>query len=82
MYPFLFHKPNYAPCGFNILPGGKWYVKIAKCFDYVSYNSSWMDDETLGKDCLVPDVDIEESMHEFDTEAEAINFIREWWHSS
>lgn len=69
-YPFLFRKDDL------------FYIKIASCFDYVSYDSSWMDDSTLGEHCLVPDVDICESMHEFNSEEEAIAFIRNWWRSN
>lgn len=70
-YPFLFRK--------NTEDGPMWYVKIAKCFDYVTYNSSWMDCSVLGDECLVPDVDLCSSIHAFYEERDALAFIKEWW---
>ena len=70
-YPFLFRKDEKDI--------SKFYVKIAEPFDYVYYKSGWMDDSELGKTCLIPDVDICVEKHVFDSEEDAIEFIREWW---
>lgn len=60
----------------------KYVVKITKCHDYVVANVDWMDDERLpqwndhtNSGTLVPDVDITEEFHEFNSELDAIKFI-------
>ena len=79
-YPFLFRKESeFYSLGAHLDPAPKYFVKIAKLIDYVHYDSSWMDSPYLGDSCLVPDVDICEEMHEFASEAEAIQFIANWW---
>lgn len=35
-------------------------VILSHYFDWVPYSSSWMDDKELGKDSLIPDIDISE----------------------
>lgn len=37
------------------------------------------DDDLPHNKTLVPNVDLEESKHPFDTEAEAMAFIKDWW---
>lgn len=71
--PFLFRVPT------DGIQKEYFIVKIA-VFDYVSYNSSWMCDPNLPpQNTLVPDVDMTEDKHQFDSEVDAIKFIREWW---
>lgn len=73
MYPFLYRVMQ---------PDRKdtYVVKIAKCIDYVYYNSKWMcDDDLPPEKTLVPAVDLEESKRFFDTEDEAMVFIKDWW---
>ncbi len=81
MYPFLFLKSPHDLDDLSHVKVDKWYVKVAKCFDYVGYDSSWMACEHLGNHCLIPDVDLcdTEDVHEFSSEAEAMEFIRQWW---
>lgn len=79
MYPFLFRLFDhrlYDSQGDKA--ADRWVVKIAS-FDYKHYDSSWMCDETLGNDCLVPDVDQVKEEHRFTSEKEAMDFIRDWW---
>jgi hypothetical protein len=83
MYPFLFWKPNIGLLGQPIYDGalGCYHVIIASHIDYMTYNSAWMENH-LGEACFVPDVDLSESYHQFDTEEDALTFIREWWKNS
>lgn len=74
MYPFLFRLLDHT----NTDALDRWVVKLAS-FDYKHYNSSWMCDETLGDNCLVPDVDQTKEEHRFTSEKEALDFIRDWW---
>jgi hypothetical protein len=76
MYPFLFFKDATDPT--HQVDANQWWVIIAKTLDYRIYDSSWMDNQ-LGDECYIPDVDLSESYHRFDTEAQAIQFIRNWW---
>lgn len=72
MYPFLFRVMQ---------PGRQdtYIVVVAKVIDYVYYASKWMNDDDLPHNkTLVPNVDLEESKHPFDTEAEAMAFIKDW----
>ena len=56
-------------------------VKIAD-FDYVHYDASWMVDPTMPEgEVLVPDVDQTRETRVFDSEQEALAFIRQWWAS-
>lgn len=71
----------------------KWFVKIAKCIDYVTADVEWMDDERLpqykevwvgtdskvlkGEGTLTPSIDITAECHEFKSEDEALKFIAE-----
>lgn len=86
MYPFVYHLDG----GFNgqfsggidlNLKEGQvcWVVKIAKYSDYTTENTEWMDCSVLGKQALVPALDIEESCNIFDTERDALLFVQEWW---
>lgn len=73
MYPFLFRviQPDRSDT---------YIVVIASAIDYVYYASKWMNDDDLPHNkTLVPNVDIEESKHHFDTEDEALDFIKNWW---
>ena len=74
MYPFLFKVTS--PAGDD-----KFIVMIGLAVDYVHYDSAWMVDEGLPVDrTMVPDVDIaEDDKHEFDSELEALAFIKDWW---
>lgn len=63
-------------------------VKVASCFDYKCYDATWMDCQDLpttpkgldgGGPVYIPDVDLCDSSHKFDTEAEALEFMRDWW---
>ena len=74
-YPFLFLKDINSPDG---LPN-VWFVKIAKHFDYMAYKSEWMDCKDLGETCFIPDVDISEETHRFQSEEAALLFIKQWW---
>ena len=58
----------------------RYFVKISS-WDMTHYDTSWMDCEHLPKACLVPDVDITFGFYEFDSENEALLFIKNWWQS-
>ena len=77
------HRDGVIPFIFRIgevLPAT--YVVIVAHFDYTGYNSRWMNDPLLGDRCLVPDVDLTEEEHSFDTEQEALTFVAKWWSQS
>lgn len=84
MLPFLFYLPKSSVNGFRYLglrndnDKDIWVVKIAK-YDYSLYNSEWMCDPILGNACLIPSVDLTEDQHVFYSEAEALEFIKNWW---
>jgi len=69
MYPFLFWNQR----------TGKFHVKVAKSFDYTYAYTSWMHDADLPEETLRPDVDLEDSSHTFESENEALCFIKNWW---
>ena len=73
-YPFMF-VPIDEVAG---KPTGKVWIVIAH-YSMSFYSSAWMVDEELGNDCVVPDVDLIEEKHSFDTELEGLRFIKEWW---
>jgi len=82
MYPFLFWKVKTDAQGCPTGGGREnFHVIIASHIDYVGYDSSWMNNE-LGDLCFIPDVDLSQSHHRFDTEDEAIQFIRQWWRNN
>lgn len=64
--PFLFQSND------------RFYVKIATS-EYVAYNAKLMCDSKLGNWCLAPDVGVVKEEQSFETEQEAIEFIRGWW---
>lgn len=73
--PFLFnvyYDADYKVYAYTV-------VKVAQ-WDMVEYNSRWMVDEDLppGK-VLVPDVDVVEEQHQFDSEQAALKWIKQWW---
>jgi len=73
-YPFLFRLEDpYVEKALD-----RWVVKIAT-FDYSRYNSAWMNDDTLGETCLIPNVQEFAEEHRFTSEQEAMKFIKEWW---
>ena len=84
MMPFLFKLPmieDAARYGMKVSnPYGRevFIVKVA-AFDYKEYDSSWMHDSSVGNACLAPDVDMTYEQHTFNTEEEALKWIREWW---
>jgi hypothetical protein len=58
----------------------QWIVKIALCWGYCEYDSSWMKDKSLPYGSTrIPDLDSVQSTHIFDTEQEALKFIKDWW---
>lgn len=57
-------------------------VVLIAYFDCLVYDAAWMDDERIGKQALVPDVDFVISHREFNSEREAIDFVRSWWVSA
>ena len=58
----------------------RFIVIIASPWDYVSYNSSWMDNPELPEGRTYrPDVDIRNEQHLFDDEQSALDFIEKWW---
>lgn len=73
MYPFLF----------RVMQSDRqdtYVVVTAKAIDYVYYSSQWMNDDDLPHNkTLVPNVDIESGKHRFDTEPEAMAFVKNWW---
>ena len=71
LYPFLFQAMQGERTGKSV-------VLIAH-FDMIHYHAAWMADPDVGNYPLVPDVDIVEERHIFDTQEEAIKFIMEWW---
>lgn len=82
-YPFLYH----IPCSEQFRsqnPYAKkfdrdvWFVKFGP-FDYKYYSSSWMADDTLGNQVLIPDIDVAVETHTFYSEKEALEFIKNWW---
>lgn len=77
--PFIFQPCKVNPETLIEERIGKTIVKIA-LFDCTFYNSSWMSDELIGDSALVPDVDLcMEEPRVFNTEQEAIAFVRDWW---
>lgn len=48
-------------------------------FVYVYYDSIWAEDGRIGERPLVLDIDIIEESHEFESETEALAFIKAWW---
>src|SRR4051812_20164331 len=81
--PFLFYIPadsetSSIVAGFKKVDKGEYHVIIAR-YGYSIESTAWMDDERLGKDCLVPSLDREEEHHVFGTEKAAVEFIAEWW---
>ena len=77
LMPFIFAKLKKDHNGVGS-PVQSWIVKIAHA-DFVHYDAEWMDDENLGKDTWVPDVDICIEHHEFCTFDKARNFVKQWW---
>jgi hypothetical protein len=71
MYPFLY---------WNNLEGGdrKFYVMIAEPFDYTTEDVRWWADKRFNY-LSTPDMDLLKSERSFDTELEALRFIRQWW---
>lgn len=69
MVPFLFRQDD------------QYFVKIA-IQDYVAYDSKWMCDPHLRNWCLISDVGQVKETHSFNTEADAIEFIRRWWRNN
>lgn len=71
-YPFLYYvkKPGHE----------KFFVLIAEPFAYRYANTRWMAHPDLPDEfTLEPQVDLVDETHEFETEREAILFIKEWW---
>ncbi len=71
LYPFMF-SPTKGP---HI---GKTVVVIAQ-YDLGFAETGWMQDEVLGEECLTPQVDLVKGKHVFTSEANALQFIRNWW---
>lgn len=68
----------------------KYFVAISQHQGYAVYNSGWMDnpllpsapgDQLSAPYTLVPDMDIQESIQEFQTEVEAYNFMAKFYAS-
>jgi hypothetical protein len=80
--PFLFHIPKDGSPGMEKM---KWvdqdeFIVIIASFGYSQESTAWMDDPHLGKECLVPSLDLEkEPPQTFATEQEALRFMAEWW---
>ena len=74
MYPFLF-----GVLGENDKIA-KYVVVLATDCDYTYASTDWMNDPRLpdGR-TLGISIDLFTERFEFDTEAEAISFIKEWW---
>lgn len=56
----------------------EFHVKIAS-IDYRTHDTTWMKDKELGNTVLVPDIDRTLAHYVFDTQQEAMDFIRDWW---
>jgi len=56
----------------------RFFVMIA-LWDMIILNTGWMDDPNLGDQVLVPDVDLQAGLYEFDSETDALRFVQEWW---
>lgn len=77
--PFLFNVYD-RPFGLGNRPNYLYTIVKVAYWDLVHYPSFWMDDPQMPKDCVLrPDVDISTEVHEFSSEEEAVNWIREWW---
>lgn len=76
-YPFLF--VSHVGENMEKTKHSKFLVVIASTFDYQKYDAAWMDDPIIGRNTLVPDVDLAESTHVFDKEEDALKFIKTWW---
>lgn len=77
--------PNALPLLYNIYKCEydavylKTIVKIA-LWDLSSYDHKWWGKEEMGELYVsIPDVDVTIEQHEFNTELEAINFVKKWW---
>jgi len=54
-------------------------VKVAY-WDMAEYDSAWMLDEALPPgQVLVPSVNVTEESFQFDSEKEALDWIKDWW---
>ena len=74
MYPFLF-----AILGEDDKIA-KYVVEIADCCDYTFARTAWMCDPWLPEDkTLAISIDLAAEVFEFNTEAEALSFVKEWW---
>jgi len=64
---------------FRVDSGPKPYyvVMTVQCWDYIGYNSEWMCDHAVGKECFVPDVDLVERQWVLYDEQEALKKVAE-----
>jgi hypothetical protein len=92
-YPHFFRVDNKNILGGN--PTTIKCVVIIAHSDWTYQDVWWVQQEEAFKDCpleeedyekdllkgqtLVPDIDVEETRHEFDAEEDAWLFIRDWW---
>lgn len=68
--------------GFDEKPEPERHLVVIAHTGYTSIYTAWMNDSDLPQgDCFVPDVDIIHEKHFFDSELEALQFIKEWWSS-
>ena len=82
--PFIHYPSNDENTEASILPpDGKIVVTIA-LHDAMPVNMSWADDSVIGKFPYVPGIDIlvdepEKCQFMFNSEIEAVRFVRNWW---
>lgn len=55
------------------------FIVYIGLFDYKYGDMEWACDEKIGKSPLVPDLDLVKEEYEFNTQVEALSFIRDWW---
>lgn len=55
------------------------WVVVVGMWSYSAEDTRWMKDEIIGDGALVPAIDIVEENHYFDSEEDAVNFIKNWW---
>ena len=79
LYPFWFNVYARNPDTGDL--SGYLFTKVIVAHASMThYNAMWMNDPDFGRQVtLVPDVDVAAEQHKFNSEAEALAFIKDWW---
>lgn len=71
-YPFMY-LPNRP---------AKTVVVVIASYDLTFADTAWMNDNVIGHDPLTPTPDLIKEKHFFNSESEALAFIKSWWTNS